>query len=340
MNCRLLLSDLAPLSARFPFHRETAAQFLADPKTPARKTDYWKALTAAAANERGLWAGWTPARVNAATESFRKLTKLVAKHGLLAGTTLKLRCNVRGRLRLIDGHHRLGIMLAAQFPGNTWVECEVEAPELEESVIRPAYSMYAGEVSGKKLYSRIDHPLFREWEYATDPAPRAMAIYGAMLPGQTVVDIGTNHGGIAFALAAHGMKVTGLEIAPKYCSLAQALHETLYWKLPVEFRRADAWAMPGLQQFDWCLCLSVLHHEAKRGGKALVRARIKHIQAFARRGAFVEMASKNETQMDGTDVPQMQEHIAEYIGAGWEPILTGIPGGTKTDQRWVWRWLR
>jgi len=67
----------------------------------------------------------------------------------------------------------------------------------------------------------------------------------APLKGQHVLDVGSGIGGTARLLAAeHGCRVTGIDLTPEYCDVANALAREVGLQDLVDYRQGSATAMP------------------------------------------------------------------------------------------------
>lgn len=73
-----------------------------------------------------------------------------------------------------------------------------------------------------------------------------------LAPGARVLDVGCGPGRHAFALAARGISVVGVDISERFISLAR---ENTPPGLPVTFERADARSLPFSEEFDAVLSL-------------------------------------------------------------------------------------
>jgi SAM-dependent methyltransferase len=82
-------------------------------------------------------------------------------------------------------------------------------------------------------------------------------IYAGLAPaGASILELGAGAGRVAFALAARGFQVTGVEIAPSMLSQAQARLAALPPEIAgrVELRRGDMTALDLKRPFDLVLC--------------------------------------------------------------------------------------
>ncbi len=76
-------------------------------------------------------------------------------------------------------------------------------------------------------------------------ATEELAALAELSPDQRVLDVGSGIGGPARRLASdHGVRVTGVDLTPEYCEIANMLSERTGLADRVEFRQADALDLP------------------------------------------------------------------------------------------------
>ena len=90
-------------------------------------------------------------------------------------------------------------------------------------------------------------------------SPAAELIFKEKLDGKSVFDLGCNHGYFCFFAEEHGAtRVLGVDISSEHLRKARLLAEMRGSKATFERFDIEAGAIPG--QFDYVLCLNVLHH--------------------------------------------------------------------------------
>jgi ubiquinone/menaquinone biosynthesis C-methylase UbiE len=108
---------------------------------------------------------------------------------------------------------------------------------------------------------------------------------GLMLaPGMAVLDVGCGIGGASrYLAAAHGCRVTGVDLTAAYCRAAAVLTERVGLGDRVEFRQGDALAMPFADAaFDAASTQhAAMNIEDKAGLYREVRRVLKRVRASA-----------------------------------------------------------
>lgn len=140
----------------------------------------------------------------------------------------------------------------------------------------------------------------------------------AQLSGKSVVDIGCGGGILAESMAAHGARVTGIDLAEKPLKVAQ-LH-LLESGREVDYRMISAEAlakeMPG--EFDVVTCMEMLEHVPDPA--ATVRA----CSVLARPGGLLFFATLNRN---------LKSYLLAVIGA--EYVLKLLPRGTHDYAKFI-----
>jgi len=313
---------------------------------PPRDTIYFRKVTGYSKGTGTVWAGHPEHEILADIERFRELIHYMVEKGYDPESLITIRIIDSGYCYLVDGHHRTSILLT--FPDKVYEEflpCRIvgRSPGWQK-VLDIAKDMYIR--GDERLYTAIDHPEFDGWEAASDPVLRAAAITRALPFNARIIDIGCNHGGVAVELARRGHTVLGLEYNRKYIALAQALQNTILGHCGVTFQREDAWKFLEASRFDkpdYILCLSVLHHEAKAGGPDRVGELLRLAAGKSKQGVIVEMASGEESQMQGKDVPDTQAGYREWLekcsGLPVELLCEGVPESAYDTDRRRWLWI-
>lgn len=132
-------------------------------------------------------------------------------------------------------------------------------------------------------YQRVALPygLFTE---GSDRSATARQILPDDLSGKTVLDIGCSHGFFSFEAKRRGAKlVVGVDVEPDVIRKNKLLADCL--NLDVEFRVHNLEQAPIVEQYDYVLCLNVLHH--------LVNpfSALENLIAVAKEKLILEMAS-------------------------------------------------
>jgi precorrin-6B methylase 2 len=336
---------MRPSLELYNFHAETAAEFKARPDIPARETTYYRAVTALSHQIGTCWYGHQELAIIRDIERYRALFQNIHRHGWGGDSIIDIRVEKDGVCWLADGHHRMGILLACPELGVERVNCNIVKRHADWiNVVNAARALYS---DGKdRLYTEIDHPEFSDWDAASDPVKRADIINQALRPGSFIIDVGCNHGGISFAMANMGHNILGIDTNMNYLRLAAETQGLLCRSSKIELICDDAWKyirdMP-FETADYILCMSVLHHEAKKGGAERVGELLRLMAAKAVHGVVVELASGEETQMRGVDIPHEQDGLGDwmekYSGLRVRLISRGVPDSRHGTDRRRWLWM-
>jgi len=331
---------LIPSLLEWNFHAETVKQFVKNPRISPKKTCYFNEILNLSKTEGNLWSGWEISRILDRATKFKNLWKEIRKNGYNNELNpIKIKIKSNGIADLIDGHHRVAIVNYDDKCAQNYISCEIiERSSVWNEVVISGNNLYSDKQNF--LYTKIDHPEFSDWKFASDPSYRSNIISRHIDVNDKVLDIGCNHGGVAFELAKLNKNITAVDNTKRYLDFANKLKTTIYNNLNITFVEADAWKLIETQRFDWILCLSVLHHIAKKGGKLKVKEHIEKLKCSCNKGCFIEMASGNEGQMIGSDMPMTQAELTDYIGLDWEPINMDNSNYTRTDRRWLWKFVK
>jgi Chondroitin N-acetylgalactosaminyltransferase len=331
---------LEPSLERWGFHGDTLRQFCSNPAIAPEETAYFRGVKEYKAAGGALWGDCTTdTAIIRRVHRFRDLFLQIQKNGYDPKQPISVWIGPQGEIEVRDGHHRaaiavvLGLTISAQVLRRhpAWV-----------TLVDSAWQLYGDQ----KLYQAIEHPEFSRWAVARDCACRGQAIRKLEKDwrGLQVLDIGSCHGGLAFEMADAGAAVTAAEFNARYLQCGCLVEDRLrVGKHPVSWHSGDGFEKL-TAGWDWVLCLSVLHHEVKTGGRERLASRLQAMLAAARRGVAIELATGDETQMAGRDIPAQQEQLGEYLavltaGQHWVPILEGVPAENRrsgSDRRWVW----
>ena len=138
------------------------------------------------------------------------------------------------------------------------------------------------------------------------------------LPGARVLDVGCGGGILSEALAAAGVQVTGIDLAPKVLEVARLhLHES---DLQVDYREISvedlAAAMPGA--FDAITCMELLEHVPDPGSVIAACA------SLLKPGGYLFLSTLNRTPL---------AFAAAIVGA--EYALNLLPRGTHHYSQFI-----
>lgn len=165
-------------------------------------------------------------------------------------------------------------------------------------------------------YHRIELP----YGLATAGADRsatADAIFPADLRGKSVLDVGCKYGFFCFEAARRGAaRVVGLDVDPDSVRKARLLASCL--ASPVEFELADIERESLSGEFDYVLCLNVLHHLADP------IAALAKLGAAARERLVLEVAT-----FGWRDLRKLRIGPLRALSLARSPVLYVAPQGVR-----------
>jgi len=325
---------------KWGFHIDTVKQFQKDMNIPAEDTEYYKGVVQylnTPGHSTFLWKACHDRKILVQfVEKFRQLFKDIMSKGYDNNCPIDIHILGNGEIRIFNGHHRaaiayvLGISITAKVKDRNkeWL-----------SFLSTLNNMYPNRE--KTLYQEIKHPEFQDWVSHRNVTERTTAILNTIGKNNTLLDIGCCQGMLSFDLADSGIVVDAVEINDRYYSAAIAIKNTLYPSTRISILKTDAWELT--KTWDWVLCLSVLHHELKKGMPQFL-TKIQKLKNLSKKGIILELGDGSETQMKNVpNYPNNQKELESWLnestGMTWEPILKGVPvqdRKSRSDSRWLW----
>jgi SAM-dependent methyltransferase len=172
---------------------------------------------------------------------------------------LPAKINADGRFELLDGHHRAS---QAIVDGVTSIELDVKyASPLWIDLCNRLQGIYGS----KKLYQRVEHPWFDDWEVArNDDRGRRIinTLNGLGVPKRNCVDIGCCTGRICRLMEQSGFNVYGVDRDENVIAVADHLNMVtgshVNFTIAGDIERVVTGC--GMGSTNVVICLSVLHH--------------------------------------------------------------------------------
>ena len=198
-----------------------------------------------------------------AANAFRRIAASFQKHGykpeLATGgeAEIEVAINGDGKIVVMQGNKRVALLR------RHYGDCQVEvAVKHREDGWLQLLADLSKENGGEKLYQPLPHPEFADWP-VTQPCQERLDMILGTLDGWTgwLLDIGCNTGWFCREFTKRDWACIGLDTNPLLIRIADIMQNWQYRKpLQSSFVQGDIANVASVQQFDICLCLSVIMH--------------------------------------------------------------------------------